>query len=329
MNCPLISIIVPVYQVEKYLEKCINSIINQTYKNLEIILVDDGSTDNSPAICDCFQRKDTRIKVIHQENGGLSHARNVGLEIATGDFIGFVDSDDWVETNMYEVLMSALQETGADIAVCDRFIDFEDSPSKSIDIKYSEVKIHTGIETLKNILKGGKINDTVWNKLYKLTVLINIFFLEEKIHEDILWTSQVIGQARFVVYIDYPLYHYLQRNESLSRNNNLFVKRGLDKIEILKKQLEYIHVHYPSLVKFAIMRFQNICCWEYIIISQNKDMLDSDGRIRRELHRLFCQSTPIIVLNSKGLFTTMGRILFRFSPNLLVKTYIFLKNIFR
>ena len=123
MNCPLVSIIVPVYQVEKYLEKCLGSIIGQTYGNLEIILVDDGSTDHGPAICDRYQTEDSRIQVIHQANGGLSHARNVGLAAATGDFISFVDSDDWIEPQMIDALMSALQETGADIAVCGRQVE--------------------------------------------------------------------------------------------------------------------------------------------------------------------------------------------------------------
>ena len=117
----LVSIIIPVYNVEKYLDKCVASVVNQTYTNLEIILVDDGSPDNCPALSDVWQVKDSRIKVIHQENGGLSHARNEGLKIAIGEFIGFVDSDDWIEPNMYEALLTVLWETkGAkgDIAVC-------------------------------------------------------------------------------------------------------------------------------------------------------------------------------------------------------------------
>ena len=114
---PLVSIIIPVYQVEKYLDKCIASVVGQTYQNLQIILVDDGSTDRSPAICDNWKEQDSRITVIHQPNGGLSRARNAGLKIATGEFVGLVDSDDWIEPLMIETLLSALQETAADIAV--------------------------------------------------------------------------------------------------------------------------------------------------------------------------------------------------------------------
>ena len=178
MNCPLISIIVPVYQVEKYLKKCVCSIISQTYRNLEVILVDDGSTDNCPALCNQFQVDDNRIKVIHQKKGGLSHARNVGLKFATGDFISFVDSDDWLEPNMYKVLMTALMQTNADIAVCDRYIETENTTSNPSKVKSGEIKLYSPEEALRMIIKDENIlHDTVWNKLYVRKVLSNINFL--------------------------------------------------------------------------------------------------------------------------------------------------------
>ena len=117
----LISVIVPVYNVEKYLVQCINSILNQTIKNLEIILVDDGSLDNSGKICDEFSKKDDRIVAIHKENNGLSSARNAGLEIANGNYIGFVDSDDWLDEHMYEILLKLIKENNSDISCCDFF----------------------------------------------------------------------------------------------------------------------------------------------------------------------------------------------------------------
>ena len=117
-NNPKISVIVPVYKVEKYLDRCVESIVNQTYKNLEIILVDDGSPDNCPVMCDEWAEKDERIRVIHKENGGLADARNAGMNIATGDYIGFVDSDDWIEPNMYEVLLKNALKYDADISRC-------------------------------------------------------------------------------------------------------------------------------------------------------------------------------------------------------------------
>ena len=138
---PLISIIVPIFQTEKYLEKCILSIIFQSYHNLEIILIDDGSTDTSPDICDKYVAMDPRVKVIHQKNTGLSQARNVGLRQASGDYIGFVDSDDWIEPNMYEVLMSALKITDADIAICNNIVESEKAKSISNNKNSFEISI--------------------------------------------------------------------------------------------------------------------------------------------------------------------------------------------
>ena len=122
----LISVIVPIYNVEKYLDRCVDSIINQTYKNLEIILVDDGSPDNCLAICDSWAEKDRRIKVIHKENGGVSSARNSALDIASGDYIGFVDSDDWIEPDMYEILIKNAKKYDADISRCAGLLDYCD-----------------------------------------------------------------------------------------------------------------------------------------------------------------------------------------------------------
>ena len=326
MNYPLISIIVPVYQVEKYLEKCINSIIAQTYKNLEIILVDDGSTDSCPAICDRFKEEDSRIKIIHQENGGLSLARNVGLEHATGDFIGFVDSDDWIEPNMYEVLMSALQETGADIAVCDRQIETSDPKLISIDITSCERKLYSSEEALRMIINKERfIYSYVWNKLYKRTILANIQFLNNTIYEDILWTPQVVGNTKLLVCVDCPYYHYQSRAESLTHNNQNEVQRLLNKIEMYKKRLEYIHKYYPSLEKITVFKLQIFCFHEYMNINSNECHLDKDGIIQHELHKMFCQSGPINIQDIYSYKSKIGRILFRICPSLFRKIYFIIQ----
>ena len=129
MNEPLVSVIVPVYKVEKYLDKCVESIVGQTYKNLEIILVDDGSPDNCPAMCDKWADRDSRIKVIHKQNGGVSSARNAGIDAVQGEFIGFVDSDDWLEPDMYDCLVKNALEYNADISRCGYFVDWSDHTS--------------------------------------------------------------------------------------------------------------------------------------------------------------------------------------------------------
>ena len=250
---PLISVIVPIFQVEKYLDKCISSIISQTYHNLEIILVDDGSTDNCSQICEKYKELDNRIKVIHKQNGGLSQARNVGLEIATGDFIGFVDSDDWIEPNMYETLISTLFEMNADIAVCGYQDEYEGINSILHDITSFKRNQYTPEEALRKILKGKSfISIMVWNKLYKKAVLADISFPEGKIYEDNLWTPLVIGNAKTIASINYPLYHYLNREESLSHNIQQIHRRFHDKIEMCETRLDFICKNYPRLEKVAI-----------------------------------------------------------------------------
>ena len=160
---PLISIIVPVYDVEPYLRKCIDSILIQSYRDLEIILVDDGSPDNCGAICDEYAEKDKRIKVIHKKNGGLSDARNAGLDIATGEYIGFVDSDDWVMPDMYEYLYKAVKEYDADMSVC----GYYDYWGKTISGRYcQDIQVYKGQEGIKALLDL-KFGNYVWNKLYK------------------------------------------------------------------------------------------------------------------------------------------------------------------
>ena len=160
----MISIIVPVYNVDKYIERCIQSIINQTYKNLEIILIDDGSTDKSGAICDKYSKIDNRINVIHKKNGGLSEARNVGLDIARGDYIGFVDSDDYIHPQMYELLYKNLIGTSADISIIKHIRKEEELGLGDINSK----KVYSNLEAIENILKKDSgIFIASCNKLYK------------------------------------------------------------------------------------------------------------------------------------------------------------------
>ncbi len=319
---PLISVIVPVFRVERYLEKSISSILAQSYRNLEVILVDDGSDDNCPAICDKFQALDSRIKVIHKENEGLSQARNIGLRHATGDYIGFVDSDDWIELNMYEVLMSLLQKTGADIAICNRQVESGDSKDTPRDVDYSTIMQYTNEEALRLLVSSeGIIGNAVWDKLYRRDVLSNFKFPKGRIYEDVLWTCWVLGNARLISAIDVPLYHYFKRTDSLSRDDKHSVARAMDKIEMLQRRLVYIRENYPSLEQLAVMKLQISCCKEYINISQNKKQFDADGEIRRGLYRQFCQAGPIRIRGTDGLTMKLGLLLFKICPGFLVMVF--------
>lgn len=242
----LISVIVPVYNVEKYLEKCIKSIINQTYHNLEIILVNDGSKDNSGKICDFWEEKDPRIKVIHKENGGLSDARNTGMKIAKGEYIGFVDSDDYINSNFYEILMMNINRYKADISTCSiRKFSEEEVLDESLSLNE---KVYTFIteEALSDLIDENILNQTVWNKLYKREVINNIYFEFGKIHEDVFWTYQVFGNAKKVVFVNQELYYYLQRLGSIM--NSKFSKARIDALEAKANRVKYMEKNFPSLV---------------------------------------------------------------------------------
>ena len=307
---PLVSIIIPVYQVEKYLDKCIASVVGQTYQNLQIILIDDGSTDRSPAICDNWKEQDPRITVIHQPNGGLSQARNAGLKIATGEFVGFVDSDDWIEPLMIETLLSALQVTDADIAVG----GFEGFAEDSKSIPYAKAKstkrrLYSTEEALKRLLLlRGFIRNFVWNKLYRRTVLSGVAFPEGRLYEDVTWTAQVIGNAKTVVCVDQIFYHYLYRPDSLSHDDRQFVRRLQDELELTEQRLDYIHRHYPSLDKFAILRLQNLICRYYIDICLHFRHLDPDHKIRDDLRERFSRHRPRIFLDLRYFGKAVARL---------------------
>lgn len=244
-NQELISIIVPIYQVEKYLDRCIESIVQQTYKNLEIILVDDGSTDSSPFICDAWCEKDPRIKVIHKENGGLSDARNAGLNVANGMFIGFVDSDDWIHNEMYQHLHEKIMEDKADIAACGIKLVFEDgSPSKMLT-KSGDYLLNTN-DALRALMEETLLKDPVVNKLYRKSVIQDTLFPVGKVHEDVFWSFRIIGAANSVSIIDAPYYYYYQRNGSIMGTS--YSLRRLDSLEARAQCVEYISKKYSNLI---------------------------------------------------------------------------------
>ena len=217
MICPKISIIVPVYQVEKYLKKCVNSIRNQTYINIQIILVDDGSTDESPIICDKLAKEDDRIVVIHKKNGGLSDARNAGLEVALGQYIGFVDSDDYIAPEMYEILLRHMEEDQSDISICDYIRVNEDNLELNNEGKSVVCnRCFSRDEFIEELLKpyGGHFV-VVWNKLYKKEIFRTLKFPFGKQHEDEFVIHRIIAQCKKVTCVENQLYYYMQRKGSI------------------------------------------------------------------------------------------------------------------
>ena len=242
----LISIIIPVYKVEKYLEKCIQSLINQTYENLQIILVDDGSPDNCGKICDEYAKKDHRIEVIHKSNGGLSDARNKGLEIAKGEYIGFIDSDDYIESDMYEVLYNLLKQYNAYVSIC----NFYTVSQGKIAIKNAEngIKEYNRIEILKEVLLDNNIQSYAWNKLYKKELFDEIKYPVGKKYEDIGTTFYLLEKCNKVVVTGKPEYYYINRQDSIV--NNVTETTITDYIELIMQRYDYIEKNIKELSSY-------------------------------------------------------------------------------
>lgn len=212
MENPLISVIVPVYKVEKYLDKCVQSIVDQTYKNLEIILVDDGSPDNCPQMCDEWAKKDSRIKVIHKENGGQSSARNRGLAVASGDLLGFVDSDDWIALDLFERVVNIFNTYEPDIVEFDA-----NCVNSNGEIYTSTEKIKEGMlstEEALNELLMDNINNYVWNKVFKREVFAGVRFPEGRILEDMAIMPRLFLNSEKIYCSCEKLYYYYQRSDS-------------------------------------------------------------------------------------------------------------------
>lgn len=234
----LISVIVPVYKVEAYLDQCVSSIVQQTYKALEIILVDDGSPDRCPQMCDQWAEEDGRIKVVHKKNGGLSDARNAGLEIASGDYIAFVDSDDWIHESFVDTLYRQIQDTGADICECAVIYASDDEKVLRVRACGQKKILYSRTEAIKALIREDGLYQTVWNKLYKRSVLDNIPFEIGKQHEDDFWTYRVFDRIGTLIADDQPLYYYRQRTDSIM-SAGYQIKR-LDGLEARIRRMEYL-----------------------------------------------------------------------------------------
>jgi len=212
MNDQLISVIVPVYKVEPYLRRCLDSILAQTYKNLEIILVDDGSPDNCGAICDEYAAKDDRIVVIHKENGGVSSARNVGLRTASGEWIGWVDSDDWIELDMFEYLLRQAQNTQADISICGRIEEYK---YYQRECGFEQDELLNTEEALHLLLLDRTVQNYLWDKLWNRRLFEGIEFPEGRTYEDIAIMHRLFEKSDRIVAGAEAKYHYFQREGSI------------------------------------------------------------------------------------------------------------------
>lgn len=240
MNNRKVSIIVPIYKVEKELDRCIQSILRQSYTNLEIILIDDGSPDKCPEMCDIYAEQDERIKVIHKENGGLSDARNAGLNIATGEFLAFIDSDDWVADSFIERLVNNIIDTDSDIAICGFALINEIGQKRDcVANKVQEVLEHE--QAISALFAQQKFECMICMKMYRRNLFENIRFPKGKLYEDIAVSLSLFDKNRRCVIINDELYYYFQRKGSIV--NSKFNKKRLDMLEYTQKMIDYSHEH--------------------------------------------------------------------------------------
>lgn len=299
----VISIVVPVYNVEIYLDKCIKSIVGQSYRNLEIILVDDGSTDNSLNICNFWIDKDERIKIIHKKNGGLSSARNAGIDIATGDYIAFVDSDDYIDNEFVAKLLNKMLETDSDIVCCGYYEII--NGERNISNKKLICGEYTKKEALEMLIKWD-IQDYAWNKLYRRSLFENIRYPEGRNYEDMATTYKIFLKANKVTVIGEKLYNYLIRKGSISNtdNNKRYIKDMRDTIEIYNERIGNISLVYSEFKILTIEQMMDRIDF-FLNIATLEDVVDMSSRISRYVKpyvKLLCNSREVPIKRKFKIF---------------------------
>ncbi len=274
----LLSIIMPIYNVEKYLPTTLDCVLNQTFRDFELILVNDGSTDSSGEICEQYAKNDNRIKVIHKKNEGVSEARNVGVAAASGDYIGFVDSDDIIEPIMYELMVKAALDYDCDIIQCEH--DRNNTLSNiGYEITDENFAISTGEKVVRNIFikTGGRCTNilALWSKIYKRELFDGIIFPYGKVYEDEARTYQIILKAKKVGLLNIPLYHYIKRNNSII--TGVAIHKYLDKAWALKDRMDFFrnkdnHLYLKSVSSYLnFLKLTYVDMYKGLVIYTNED----------------------------------------------------------
>lgn len=316
----LISIIVPVYNVEKYLKKCVDSIVNQTYKNIEVLLIDDGSTDNSGKLCDDIGKSDRRISVYHKENGGLSSARNYGIDRAKGEYIGFVDSDDYVDKEMYSYLYHLIKDNDADLSMCRNADVYNERVFN--DNKKKEVFIVDREKAIDYVLKAEIASVSAVNKLYSRSIFDSIRYPENKTLEDAFVIVEILDKCEKIVIGTEQKYYYVHRSDSITTER--FSRKNLDAIEAYEKNYKIIKEKYPAIIDTAKMRL----CWAYFYVMDRiiYDYSADNKEIKKDTINYLSKNLPFILKNeqfSKG--RKLSAILLKINPE-LYKMCVSLQN---
>lgn len=319
-NQPLISVIVPVYNCEMYLNQCVESIINQTYSNLEIVLVDDGSTDDSGKICDEYSEKDHRVVVLHTVNGGAASARNKGLNVAKGEYITFVDSDDWIESDMYHSMLELLKNNSADVAKVGFIKEYENNSSIVLGNEYDGIYLKD--EAVKKFLyHENEFCGGVWDKLYKRKLFDNVRFPEKLITEDYYVNALIYANLNRIAVSSKAYYHYRMQENSVCHqpvNNHTF-----DEIETAKMLLEY---YEKNMIATKIDRDFYMSHAIYDVL-YNLMVKGSDKKMVSEYQLRYKKVFYRLILNNKvSLKKKVKMVLFFINPILYEKVKLFLKK---
>jgi glycosyltransferase involved in cell wall biosynthesis len=323
----LVSIVVPVYKVEKYIHRCLESILNQTYTNLEIILVDDGSTDKCGEILDEYGKIDNRIKVIHKENGGLSDARNVGMQHVTGSFTLFVDSDDWVDIKMVEEMMNISRFCKADIVQSAFYYAHKDCLFYDNRF-FSKSDPHVILDNsslMYELVVNKKVKNFAWGKLYKTNLIKDIAFEKGVLFEDVFWAHQVMHHVNTYVIIHKPLYYYYQREDSIVAS---YSPRNLDILKGLKQRHTFLEEHYKGLMEESYKVILETSLIHYNLLFANRKK-DKDGFYKQEIQTYINKHFDVFIKATKDeRQLKFHLIMFRMHPALNI-LFLFIKRILR
>lgn len=315
---PEISIIVPVYNVEKYLKNCIDSILNQTFKDFELILVNDGSTDKSLDICKYYESIDSRIRIINKQNGGLSSARNAGLDVFIGKYVGFIDSDDYIHPQMYEILYNQMTKNNADIGICD-FEKVYDFNKEFLDNKFilnNEIESMNNEDALLKLLGEKAVKYIIMcNKLYKKEIFQNERFKEGIIHEDEHIIHRLLYKAKNIIYIEKKLYFYLQREGSIMNK-----KLSIDTVDYLLACSDRIRFFSEKNLKDLKLKWEAFYLWkffkEYIELYKNFHYDKKMRLLRNDFRKLL----KLLLKSENHLMKEkISWIVFAVSPNIYYK----------
>ena len=334
---PLISVIVPVYKVEAYLTACVESVLAQTYPNFELILVDDGSPDNCPRMCDEFAARDSRIRVIHKENSGVSAARNSGLNIAKGTYFAFLDSDDLWMPHFLERLMQAVEETDAELVIC-TFLRFRGDPPVALPKHVPAIALSQretfdclfGISNEKMLDAANGASDAgassvnesmsvIWNKLYHADIFRNIRYPEDKIHEDEAVIHEIIGAVNTVAWVDEA--HYLYRETPNSITTAKFSLKRLDEMDAKERRIAWFESHgMPDLAdRTRIVYMSNLMRLYRTVQAELVEDQSAAKEACRKLHKRFCELYGPELLRGQGIKFRVRCFLFKNLPTVFSK----------